>query len=763
MRMPEILQGHSLTVKEQIRPDSMSISWKADDLSTATMTLDESQPAVELGEWIRIWTPSGEPLVMYVREKQTNHTEKSIQLTLEHTFGLLEEMIMFEEITPESMGGGSTVSAAAAIQYILGKQTETIWVYGSCDFQDAQGWKFTNTTVKSALTDIREAIMDCQWEYDQTVYPFVLSLKQYPAASTMELRRNRNLDSLQISLDRGRMFTRAYPIGNKNLQLPEKYLERNTATWGVVAQTISDSSIDSVELLRAWAAAQLKKNAEPVITISISGADLSAGTGESLDKMIPGRLCRVPLPEYKDDSGDPLVVMQRLVEVSWRNCVEDPESVTISLANEHKTIQGILNENARGGGATGAKSHVKTGCDLNDHEDRIDTEEEISSQAGMYLDDYGYIQYSTNTKTMVGSRFLSLNDRMEMAVGTYNVDPTKLIEYPTKAGFPEVGQVGYFYGDASTNKVYTWKADSGLAAGGLYVELKLGEHGEGYYVKAGEIATYINNCGESISYINADHVNISATSTAHMLAGEVEYDANGRLMIKSAGGLYVRRTSGQTTVEVGVWDEGNLTGGVMVQKINGQTTTKVRGDKVVLGSDPSSSVTVDGSLGSENGMLWLKNATVIKGTAAGSAQVTINNGKVTAATHQSGTVTLTDTTTQGTNYENLTYGILRGMIKTATLNTSTNTLTLTKFNGETINFNKAADVEVSGWAREQFATDGTVRNSKVLEIPVSVDVNGETYSNTFYTGAFSASFVTGSTKIIDLWCGSRRVAVLRLQ
>jgi phage minor structural protein len=117
------------------------------------------------------------------------------------------------------------------------------------------------------------------------------------------------------------------------------------------------------------------------------------------------------------------------------------------------------------------------------------------------------------------------------------------------------------------------------------IGMVVGTRNGGYYVKAGEISLAINQSGEAGSYestalINADHVNISATSTVHTLAGDLEHDSNGRLVIKNAGGLYVERSSGGTTAQFGIWDRGNLTGGVMVSSINGQSTLKIKADVI---------------------------------------------------------------------------------------------------------------------------------------------------------------------------------------
>lgn len=117
------------------------------------------------------------------------------------------------------------------------------------------------------------------------------------------------------------------------------------------------------------------------------------------------------------------------------------------------------------------------------------------------------------------------------------------------------------------------------------IGMVVGTRNGGYYVKAGEIALAINATGEpgsyeSTAYITADHVNISATSTVHTLAGEMHVDADGKLIIDSAGGMYVERTDQGVTSQFGVWDDGNLTGGVIVNKVNNATGTYITGDHI---------------------------------------------------------------------------------------------------------------------------------------------------------------------------------------
>lgn len=109
-----------------------------------------------------------------------------------------------------------------------------------------------------------------------------------------------------------------------------------------------------------------------------------------------------------------------------------------------------------------------------------------------------------------------------------------------------------------------------------------------YFIRGGEIVLAINESGTTGSYettalINADHINISGTSDVYTLAGDLYHDAQGRLVIQNAGGLYVKRTSGGTDAYFGVYDQNNLTADILVNKLNdGSTSVKIRADAIDL-------------------------------------------------------------------------------------------------------------------------------------------------------------------------------------
>ena len=400
MRMPYLLSGHTMTPARMLRPVSMQLSLQTDGQSTATIVLDSESPDVPIGAWVQIWAPNGEMCVMYVKSRRKDYVTGNITLQLEHTFNLLNGMTVFGEVDAATMSGtqgATTCTVTQAIDYLLSQQTETLWTRHQVDFNDAQGWKFTNSDIYDDLRSLTDSIMDCQWEFDQTSLPWKLSLKAWPVAATMEMRRNRNLDTLQISLDRSGMYTRVYPTGKNNLHISGDYIDRNTATYGVIANVITDSTIASEGLLRAWATKQLVKNSVPKVSVEISGYELSQATGENLDKLVIGRMCRIPLPEYGE------TVTERLTELSWQDCIEAPDAVTCTLANELRTITGVMNEKARGGGGGSRKANTEH-----------DAEFEEFNNADIWInrDSVWAVcgSYTVYTDPVTGDKVLSVNE-----------------------------------------------------------------------------------------------------------------------------------------------------------------------------------------------------------------------------------------------------------------------------------------------------------------------------------------------------------------
>lgn len=275
------------------------------------------------------------------------------------------------------------------------------------------------------------------------------------------------------------------------------------------------------------------------------------------------------------------------------------------------------------------------------------------------------------------------------------------------------------------------------------IGMVVGTRNGGYYIRAGQIALEINKTGkdgsyESSAYIEADHINISASKTVHTLAGDLEHDAQGRLVIKNAGGMYVQRTESGITTKYGVFDNGNLTGGVVVEKINGQkgTITRVRGSVIVIGDDQTidptyRGKTLDGTLTQITSDFTTVNTLLAKKIEADD----INATTVTAALAKANTVSvksLSCTGSMSSSGDLATYGDLyigghKVNVTNITKSSDGTTLYIYYANGTNISFSKAATLQATYGGSNQ----GTQATYTVTGSPASNFPSGATATGTF--------------------------------
>ena len=281
------------------------------------------------------------------------------------------------------------------------------------------------------------------------------------------------------------------------------------------------------------------------------------------------------------------------------------------------------------------------------------------------------------------------------------------------------------------------------------------------YIDAARIALAINEWDETTSaYINADHVNISATSTAHLLAGSIVYDENGNLVLKEStgGGILVEHNNQGTTATFGVWDRGNLTGGVMVEQINGQTgqtITRVLGSMIVIGNDQTIDAdyrgkTLDGTLTaittdftSVNTLLANKieasdiNATTVQAAISNMNLLTVTQLAASSAIGCTGPISGASISSGGSTLN----------LIDATVSADGKTLTITRCSGGAINFNKG-DEEAAynqGW---NDCIDEALNNGHSCLTGYSSWNSGSSSTLYYYnTGTLGYDVATGSARV----------------
>lgn len=390
-----ILQKGTLTPIGWIRPEALSVDLE-ERTGRATMTVGPDEPMLTVGDWLMDDTEPAAGIVWRVSGSELQWETRTWRYTLEHIVSTLQDQIIFGELDLSGYAG----NAAAQI---LARSGGT-WALGGCEYGVNLPYEFDGETLYDALETISDTLPDCVWEFDLSSIPFKLFFRNKPADKICEMRAGRNLRTLRQSVDRSQLFTRFYPIGKEELTLPGGYISRNEDVYGVITRTETNQSIDNEAMLRAWAEDKLRRHSVPTVTISVTGLELADATGEDLDRIRPGRMCQVPLPETGGN------IYERVVRVSWRDKIRDPEGITATLANKVTDVATIIRKEVTGSSST-AKKGGRAGSKKakEDHAWFTDTEDHVAMTAEAIIgkDPSGKVNWSRVANLSVSGNGIS--------------------------------------------------------------------------------------------------------------------------------------------------------------------------------------------------------------------------------------------------------------------------------------------------------------------------------------------------------------------
>lgn len=341
------LQPHSLTRISWFKVETQGLDLAEKDSQT-TFDLPLEGQEIAAGDWLLDETDPGAGTVWRVKSIETNYTTQTRTVSAEHIIKTLRDTCIFGEVTPQDMGGSATeCTAAQAISYALARQSD--WTLGGLSYTKSAGYSFNGDTVYDAIGTVCTTLAACWWSYDLTSYPFKLYIAPKNTADVCEMREARNISTLRMSIDRSRMYTRVYLIGKDNMHITGDYLSKNEAVYGTVSKVLTDQSLDTEAALRAWGQARLDAHCEPSVNVTITGLELSERTGEQLDRLAVGRMCRVPLPEWNT------TILETITKLKWRDKIAEPENVSVTLANDIVDLASIIRQEMSEGSGSGGR------------------------------------------------------------------------------------------------------------------------------------------------------------------------------------------------------------------------------------------------------------------------------------------------------------------------------------------------------------------------------------------------------------------------
>ena len=603
-----IIIDNNLNRLNSFTPEKMALNLE-ERKSTATMTLGPDQPDLGTGAWLLDDQEPGAGIVWRVKTVETQYNTKTRTVQLEHIVNTLRDVVMFGEITAETIAGKGMTSCTAdqAARYCIGYQS--LWTIGTVEYNISNPYNFNSEDIFGALETITSSLDDAYWDFDLRQLPFRLNIRRLSSDVDSEMRMDRNVQTLRKTIDRSQMYTRFYAIGKDDIHLPGDYISKNEGVYGRVDHVETDSSMDTAEKLSAWAWERLNRHCEPTVTVQISGLELSQATGEPLDHFTLNRKCRIPLPEYGT------TIIDKIVKLSWPDKIADKTRINITLANQLTDIATIIN-NANKASSKGGKKKAKD--DKEDHAWMVDTDEHVglvaeavagpgadkdwSRVSSIFVDGEGIHQKVVRAENdiVVAQTAIELNeekieleakrataeegklqgkitveadritdevtravneerslrgalevqaDRVGMTVGVTDTRPIRYI-YQTQY-LPRPGDESVIYYCQDSKKYYEWKNSTNS-----YHETTPGK-----YIKAGEICVAINESGETEAVIEADKIHllgqtiaqtISADYISSKIASMTSVDMKGATVY---GNLYIRNGSGNSqNVSGAIWD-----------------------------------------------------------------------------------------------------------------------------------------------------------------------------------------------------------------
>lgn len=399
-RLARVLDGNMRELR-RLHPTQQSVDDRVTPLSTASLTLPEGEHAA-FHDWVEVFTQNGSAGVYRVSGASDTYTDKA-SVELEHGICALGDAIIPGEGT--IIGTLSDVLSAMLGYQVVQVGGAPLWALGSVETDEEASFEHKGTNLLSAVLEI---VPDgYMLTFDQSALPWRLGVAKMATTAECEGRLSRNLRGVTVTVDDEDFCTRIYCD-----KLPSPgYMDGPTVgTWGIKAKTITAQENVTQESLVSYITQYLEDHKNPRVSIECDAEDLSAITGEAIDRMEKGRLFRLALPDYG------VAMEERILAVRTGSAYDEPERVRLTLANsirdtadtlvylDNAVSGGASSSGARGGYVRGGGSGISPANVLDmlkKTETYITADEAWTREAGIRIESNTAEMYATK-KAIVG-------------------------------------------------------------------------------------------------------------------------------------------------------------------------------------------------------------------------------------------------------------------------------------------------------------------------------------------------------------------------
>ena len=447
VRLPRLLAneldtgGNTLKEVARLHPSKLSIDLNMQPLSTATMIIPEEDPDIVMHDFVEIYNQHGSCGIFRVVDIQPAYG-KNRTLTLNHALDILNDAV-YPSNTEEYSG---TVSAF--LTKLIGAQKQKIgntayWQLGTVSDTGTWHQEFNYDNVLELIKQITSEHEDYYYTFDFSVFPWQLNLIARNDDVLTEFRASRNIDSCKVTLNDSDQCTRLYlsittkstvteggrTAGKKSTVTFEVHDDQQgQAVWGVIEKTagIETDKVPASEKA-AWVQGYFERHRDPTVQISIDGRDLKEQTGESIDEMHLGRVCRAALPRYNT------TFLERIVTVSYPDALRQPDKVSVSMANKRQTTEDNIAsaqkeaKKAGGGGGAAKQQAENNATEIEFQKIRYDLQVvKDEKRFAVIATESWYEQMEGGGETLVGQYTANVQTTARKLTSAFNVTGVKL-------------------------------------------------------------------------------------------------------------------------------------------------------------------------------------------------------------------------------------------------------------------------------------------------------------------------------------------------
>lgn len=322
--LPKLLDVN-MQESRRILPIDASVKENMIPLSYATIQLAENEE-IPARSYVEMFTPNGSAGIFRTKTRPNAYGDSMAYLELEHAVTEIGDFLVREDIEEE-------LPLSAAFARLFSHYRGDKWQLGTIPYTDLVVVDMAYEPIIQGMLLVLNQVPKYYLTFDFETTPWTLSVAERDTVVSAEGRLGRNVKSADVKPDDSNLCTRVYMKG-----LPLKpgqgadelgYIDADTTSlYGVVEQRLDGTDSLTEEQAVRKATAYLSSRKRPKLGISISGADFSSVTGETLDRVAIGKLYRLAVPKHHT------TVEENITGIEWRSVYKNPKQVQIDLSEE---------------------------------------------------------------------------------------------------------------------------------------------------------------------------------------------------------------------------------------------------------------------------------------------------------------------------------------------------------------------------------------------------------------------------------------------